>query len=253
MSETNPVQLLVAAFQSENGAKEAWNVLKVAKWGGIININRMAIIRRSEKDKVKIRESGDPGGGRGAVFGTIVGSVIGAIAGPIGAVVVGGATGAVVGGLAAKFHDHGIPNHRLERIGESLQPGTSAIVAVIEHKWVGELEKALQEQGANIATEALSDEIAKQLSEGKEMAFSAVSTDGKTTVSELTGNDSGIQSTTITLGDDVVAIEKLEADENGIAVFDLVSNGKTVLVTETDYQPIQEDVAEEESDSTKGE
>ena len=49
--------------------------------------------------------------------------------GPIGlAATVGGAA---IGGLAAKLHDSGFNDERLRRLGQSLQPNTSAILAVI--------------------------------------------------------------------------------------------------------------------------
>jgi uncharacterized membrane protein len=225
-----PVQLIVAAFQTENGAKDAWMQLKAAKWGGLIKIDRMAIVRRTTKDKVKIRESGDPGGGRGAVVGTVVGGVIGAIAGPIGAVVLGGATGALVGGVTAKFYDSGIPDERLKKIGEALTPGSSAIVAIIEHKWVKELEKDLREAGADVLTETLSEDIAKQLGEGKEMAFTAISSEEGTAVAHIAGNEKGMAAESMIMTEEGVAIEAIAADESGVAVFDLVTDGEVVAM-----------------------
>jgi len=229
MSGQVPIQLIVAAFQDENGAKDAWKQLKVAKWGGIIKIDRMAIVRRTEKDKVKIKEQGDPGGGKGAAFGTLVGGVIGAIAGPLGAVVVGGATGAVVGGITAKFYDSGIPDHRLEEIGEALKPGTSAIVAVIEHKWVKELEKDLREVGADVLTHALADDIAQQLSDGKEVAFTAIEGEEGVVVGHVAGNEKEMDAETVVVTDEGMSAEAIAADEEGVAVFDLVTDGDVVV------------------------
>lgn len=229
MSEQVPVQLIVAAFQNEDGASDAWKQLKAAKWGGMISIDRMAIIRRTTKDKVKIRESGDPGGGRGAVVGAVVGGIIGSIAGPLGAVAVGGATGAFVGGITAKYYDSGIPQERLEKIGEALKPGTSAIVAIIEHKWVKELEKDLREAGADVIAEALSADIAQQLSEGKEVSFSAISSDEGMAVSRVAGNDKEVQADSMVITSEGAAIESISANEEGIAVIDLVTDGEVVV------------------------
>lgn len=218
MSEPVPVQLIVAAFQSEEGAKDAWRQLNTAKWGGVIAVDRLAIVRRSEKDKVKIREAGDPGGGQGAVVGTILGGLIGAIAGPLGAVVVGGAAGALVGGLTTKYYDSGIPNARLEKIAAALTPGTSAIVAVIEHKWVRELERDLQETGADVLSETLSVDVARQLAEGKEVTFTTISGDEGVVVARVTGNDKEMESEMMKM-----------TDETGIAVFDLVTDSETAV------------------------
>lgn len=229
MSEQVPVQLIVAAFQSEDGASDAWKQLKAAKWGGMISIDRMAIIRRTTKDKVKIRESGDPGGGRGAVVGAVVGGIIGSIAGPLGAVAVGGATGALVGSITAKYYDSGIPQARLQIIGDALKPGTSAIVAIIEHKWVKELEKDLREAGADVMAEALSADIAKQLSEGKEVSFSAISSDEGMAVSRVAGNEKEVQADSMVITSEGAAIESISANEEGVAVIDLVTDGEVVV------------------------
>jgi uncharacterized membrane protein len=64
----------------------------------------------------------------------VAGAAIGLLAGP--ALVVPAAVGALVGGLAANLRDSGFSDERLKTIDEGLSPGSSAIVAVVEHKWV---------------------------------------------------------------------------------------------------------------------
>jgi uncharacterized membrane protein len=171
-----PVQLIVAAFQDEKAADDALKQLKSARREKLIGIQDAAVIRRDEKNKLHIKETADPGGGRGAAAGGAIGAIIGLIGGPAG-VVVGGAAGALVGGVTAKVIDSGIPDDRLKQIGEGLKPGTSAIVAIIEHRWVEEVQNQLAETGADVLTEALRDDIAQQLAAGKDVAFSAVATD----------------------------------------------------------------------------
>ena len=45
---------------------------------------------------------------------------------------------------------------RLKQIGESLKPGSSAIIAVIDHVWVAEVERQMQTAGADTVTASLS-------------------------------------------------------------------------------------------------
>ena len=53
MSQANaPVQVIVAAFQSEDGAKQALKELKQARNQGLINIEDAAVIRKDEKGKL---------------------------------------------------------------------------------------------------------------------------------------------------------------------------------------------------------
>lgn len=176
-----PIQLVVAAFQDEKGADEALSELKAAKWAGLIGIRDAAVVRRDENNKLHVKDTGDWGGAAGAV----IGGAIGAILGP-GALVVG-AVGAVIGGLAAKWRDFGFNDARLKKLGEGLTPGTSALVAVIEHKWVADLEKELAEAGADLLTEELAAGIGEQLSEGKEVSFTAVADQESVVVAAAAG------------------------------------------------------------------
>jgi hypothetical protein len=77
--------------------------------------------------------------------------------------------------LGAKLHDAGFPDEELKAIGSRLKPGTSAIVAVIEHKWVEEVERELAAHGAQMIRQAIQEDIAKQLEAGRSVAYVAVS------------------------------------------------------------------------------
>jgi uncharacterized membrane protein len=192
-----PIQIIVAAFKEETAADEALQTLKEAKKERLIGIQDAAILRRDEKNQLHIKETADLGGGKGATIGGVLGGVIGLIGGPAG-VVLGGAAGAAVGGLAAKLFDAGISDDRLEEIGKGLKPGTSAIIAIIEHKWVAEIEEQLALAGADVLTEALRDDIAEQLAKGKDVMYSALGTqEGVSAASIVTesGAESGNQET----------------------------------------------------------
>ena len=111
--------------------------------------------------------------GASALAGGVLGALLGLIGGPAG-MIVGAATGAITGGAAAKAIDAGIPDARLKEIGEALKPGTSAIVAVIEHRWVADIQRDLAAAGAQVMTEALKADIAAQLEEGRDVAYTAI-------------------------------------------------------------------------------
>jgi hypothetical protein len=92
-----PVQVVIAAFKDEKAADQALLDLKTAKWAGLIGIQNAAVLRRDEKNKLHIKETGDWGGGKGAAAGAVLGGFVGLLAGPVGWL---GLTGAVIGGLA---------------------------------------------------------------------------------------------------------------------------------------------------------
>ncbi|RMF00960.1 MAG: DUF1269 domain-containing protein [Chloroflexi bacterium] len=203
MSEI-PVQFILAAFNDEKTASDTLRTLKMAKWGRLIGIQNAAVVRRDEKNKIHIKEMGDPGGGKGATFGAIAGGIIGLLAGPAG-VVIGGAAGAAVGGITAKVVDSGIPNDRLKELGKALKPGTSAIVAIIEHKWVAELEQELAQAGADVMTEALKQDIARQLEAGEDVVYTAIAGEGGVAAGKASGTE------------DAINIEGIVATEQGVA------------------------------------
>jgi len=200
-----PLQIIVAAFQEEEAADAALKTLKEAKREKLISIDNAAVIRKDEEGKLHIKETSDLTGGKGAGVGVLVGGAIGLLGGPLG-VALGGALGAAVGGVTAKLYDGGFKDERLREIGNSLTPGTSAIVAVIEHRWVAELERDLAEEGADVMTAALAEDIAEQLQKGGELSFTAVS-----------GEEGFAAGRVATLDDEAVVSGILATDEGVVA------------------------------------
>jgi uncharacterized membrane protein len=168
-----PVQVIVAAFNDLNGASQALTSLKEAKKERLIEIEDAAVLTKDADGKVKIKETADMRAGKGATIGAIAGGVVGLLAGPVGWAALGGG---VVGGLAAKLHDGGFPDDRLRQLAEGLTPDSSALVAVIDHRWVADLERELARQGADVVTEGLRDDIAARLKEGGGIVYTVVDT-----------------------------------------------------------------------------
>ena len=223
-----PVELIVAAFQDEDGAKQALKELKAAKKEHLIKIDNAAVIRKDKKGKLHIKETKDMGGGKGAVIGGVVGAAIGVITGGVGLAVVG--AGALVGGLAAKLRDGGFKDDRLKKVGEGLTPGSSAIVAVIEHKWVPELEEAMQEAGADVLTETISADIAAQLEDGGQVAYSVLADEDSLTTSRVAGNEEQVEMSSTTITEDAVEHVEAVASEAGIAAQHTIETADGVAV-----------------------
>ncbi len=159
------------------------------------------MLRKDEKGKLHIQETADLGGGKGAALGGVTGAVIGLIAGP--ALLVPAAVGALVGGLTAKLKDSGFSDVRLKALGENLKPGSSAIIAVVEHRWVAEVEAAMAEAGADAVTAALGADIAEQLEAGNQVSYNAIS------------SESGFSASRLASGKDSVEGGKIVVDESG--------------------------------------
>jgi uncharacterized membrane protein len=130
-----PIELIVAAFSDESKAAAVLKDLKKLEKDGVILLVNAAVMVKDEKGKVSIKETEDISGGKGALFGAIAGGLIGLLGGPVG-VIIGAAAGAATGGVAASKIDMGFPNDTLKELDDSLTPGTSAILALIQHQWV---------------------------------------------------------------------------------------------------------------------
>jgi uncharacterized membrane protein len=229
MSSEVPVQVVVAAFNEEGTADEVLKELKVAKWAGLIGIQNAAVLRRDQKSKLHVKELKDWGGGKGAAFGGAMGAVVGLLAGP--AVLAAGAAGALIGGLAAKLRDSGFSNERLQTIGTSLKPGTSAIVAVIEHKWVAELEEQMAEAGADTVTAAIASDIATQLEAGREVAYTALSATDAVAAGRVAVGDEYAEASSVVATDEGVSTSDLIATPEGVVEGRLVATDDGLLYT----------------------
>ena len=137
-----PVQLLIVAFDEEKAADGAVKRLKSARKDGQIDFHDVAVVRRDQKNRLHVKETGDPKAGQGALAGGLTGEVLGALAGPAG-LVAGGIVGAFAGaGVAAP--DTGIPDERLAEIGRALGPGTSAIIVLSDEEDLDPLQRQLE-------------------------------------------------------------------------------------------------------------
>ena len=188
MTTDVPIQIIVAAFRTEDAAGTALKQLKQAQRERLIHIEDAAVLRKDADGKLHLHETGDLSGGKGAVIGGVTGAVVGLLAGPVGWAA---GIGALIGGLGAKLRDSGFPDDRLRRIGEGLTPGSSAIIAVVEHTWVDTVVRELQQEGADIATERIERDIADQLNAGRDVAYSALNFAGVTAIDRETTSDAG--------------------------------------------------------------
>ncbi len=162
MTNDVPTQVIVAAYDGMDSAQEAFDDLKQLEKEKSIKIENAAILRKDHDSKLHVRDVKDMTGTRGAVLGGVTGAIVGVIAGPVGWVALGGAA---IGGLVAKLKDGGFDNSRLEKWGDQLKPGTSALVAVVDQIWVRDVEAALQEAARDVMTLEIGKDIATQLAD----------------------------------------------------------------------------------------
>ena len=144
------MQIIVANFDTSDGAKEALKTLKKQK----LKHGDVAILSKNEKGKIKVKETADWGGGKGAVAGALVGSFI---------PVVGTIAGAIIGGVAAKLRDGGFPNDTLKGMAESLEPEHSMFVMLTDSGSVAAVEGVLAGAGGELVSHPVNAELVVEL------------------------------------------------------------------------------------------
>lgn len=153
----NAVEVFIAVFDNEAQAGTALKDFRSLHREGTIElVDAVAVVHRAD-GKVKFEETADPSGKTWAKRGAIAGGLVGLIFPPT--ILAGLAVGGGAGGIWGKIRDKGFKDDDLKAIGESLEPGTSAIIALAQDRVVQQLEKGL-EGYQKIARHALSAEAA---------------------------------------------------------------------------------------------
>ena len=153
----NPVEVFVAAFDNEKQAGEALKDFRSMDREGSIDLIDAAIVVRGADGKVSFEETIDPSGKKWAKRGLIAGGLVGLIFPP--SIIAGAVVGGAGGGVWGKVRDKGFKDDDLKAVGDSLEPGTSAIIAIAEDHVIERLERGI-EGYRNIARHAVSAEAA---------------------------------------------------------------------------------------------
>lgn len=156
----NEVDVFVAAFGNETQAGVALKDFKEMNREGSIDLIDAVVLVHGRDGKVRFDETADPSGKKWAKRGAIAGGLVGLIFPP--SIIAGAVVGGAGGGIWGKIRDKGFKDDDLKAIGESLEPGTSAIIAIAEDRVVERLETGLAGY-ERIARHALSAEAAAQI------------------------------------------------------------------------------------------
>jgi uncharacterized membrane protein len=169
------IHLIIAAFDTEAGAEEAIEALKESRDEELIGIQAAVAVRKDEQEQIHFQDVGMTPG-KGAVAGVVLGAVVGVLTG--GTALALGAVGALIGGLVGKKkQDSRFPTDRLNRLAASLEPGSSAVVIVMEPGWVVVVEKELETLGGHVLTVEVPEDVAEQLKTDPDAAYAALSSE----------------------------------------------------------------------------
>lgn len=212
----NPVQVIVAAFNSPEAAGQLMDELKQGKKAGLIGIKDAAVVVRDAKGKLKITDA-KKRKAKGFVTGGVIGGVLGLIAAPSVAALAAG--GGLIGFLTGKLKGAAL-KREMQEIGSVLTLDSSAIVAVIEHTWVAQLEEVMAAAGAQLIREAIQMDIAQQLEAGGNVVYTAGGSASGMGAARVAANGDEVQLSGLLMNNDgiafdeaVITTEPLEASE----------------------------------------
>lgn len=160
MMTNNPVEVFVAVFDNETQAGAALADFRAMDRAGSIDLIDAVVVVHGTDGKVRFEETADPSGKKLGKRGAIAGGLVGLIFPP--SIIAGAIVGGAGGGIWGKIRDKGFKDEDLKAVGESLEPGTSAIVAIAEDKVVEQLMTGL-EGYRKISRHALSAEAAAEI------------------------------------------------------------------------------------------
>ncbi len=156
------VELLIAIFTDESTGRQVIKDIRKLGRHDDLKILNAALVIKGRDGKTNIYETGDVYPRRGAFFGAVAGSLFGLLGGPVG-MVVGALAGAFTGHAVAGKIDMGFSESYLEELKLSLEPGTSAVVALVENKWVATLVETLSQHDAKIFRHTIPDEAVARI------------------------------------------------------------------------------------------
>lgn len=146
--------LIVLAFDTETGAAEMRDRLVKLQKQHIISLEDAAVVVRRQDGKVKVKQAVSLVG-QGALGGAFWGLLIGIIFWmPWLGLAVGAISGAVAGGLT----DIGVDDKFIKDVGNTIEPGHSALFLLVREATKDKLEDELKRFNAKVLQTSLSNE-----------------------------------------------------------------------------------------------
>jgi len=147
-------ELIVLAFDNEDGALQMRDKLLDIREQRMLQLADAAVVVRRQDGKVKVKQLTELVGS-GALGGAFWGVLIGLLlAAPWLGLAVGAIAGAAIGSLA----DYGVDDKFIKEVGNTIQPGQSALFLLIHLADLEKLMPRLQEFHPTILQTTLSEE-----------------------------------------------------------------------------------------------
>jgi uncharacterized membrane protein len=144
--EASMSHILVITFEDGNQALDVLKSLKNLEQQEMLNLEDAAVIVKDVEGKVQVKNITETKVKAGAAAGGFLGLVIGGLLFPVA----GLALGAAIGAKAAKHFGNNVDKKFIKEVRESLTPGSSAILFIVNHENTNILITALKPYNGKI-------------------------------------------------------------------------------------------------------
>lgn len=162
--EQEQIELVTRVFDDPDKAAGALEFVEDLRRRKVLKVLNAAVLVKDKDGKFSVDDVKEFDPKKGRIWGAVTGGLVGLLAGPAG-VVVGALAGLGLGGLAGSKIDAGFSNDFLENLNQYLQPGSSALILLMEHHWVQSAAQSMDDLGGMVLQETLTDRLVKDLTE----------------------------------------------------------------------------------------
>jgi len=217
-------EIMFAVYGTEDGAAGAVESLKAMDNANTIDIIDAATLVKDAEGNASVKQESLPSVKRGLGIGALIGGAVGLIFPP--SIIASAAIGAGIGAGGAKIAKSALENDDLKQAADSLEPGSSAFIAVAENTWVGQVQDTIAgyQSLAEHTLDAEASGILGSISNDSEAVLYgsassdsaatefAVATDGDTIAGQVTSAAIGDDGSVVV--DQVAGVVAADADGN---------------------------------------
>jgi len=134
-------EVMFAVYSTEDGAAGAVESLREMDKDKTIDIVDAATLVKDADGNTTVKQESLPSVKKGTGIGALIGGAIGLIFPP--SIIASAAIGAGIGAGSAKLAKMALEDDDLKDAADSLQPGSSAFIAIVENKWAEQVTTAI--------------------------------------------------------------------------------------------------------------
>ena len=141
--EFGPVQMLVVGFEDGKFSGEILAELRRLREHDVVRLVDLLFVAKDENREIAALEHSDLAKDEAEAFGALAGALLGVGAGGEE----GAEAGAALGAAAVDERGSVINPESVWYVGDAIPPGTSAGIALLEHRWAIPLRDAIERAG----------------------------------------------------------------------------------------------------------